>query len=53
MSRVSNLLYQLKKQIRIPYSIEFVDDYVPEEVQEEYTLYIHIDIEGKDYELVE
>lgn len=44
MSRVSDLLNQLRKQIKIPYRIEFVDRYIPDEEQEEYTLYIHIDI---------
>jgi intergrase/recombinase len=47
VARVADELNRLRKLIKIPWRIEFVDCYIPEDEQEDKTIYIHIDLEDK------
>ena len=42
MSTISAQLKALRKQIKIPYRIEFVDRFIPEEEYEDRVIYVHI-----------
>lgn len=47
MPTIQSQLQALKKQIKVPYRIEFVDDVVEPEDFEEKTVYVHIWIKEK------
>lgn len=53
MSTIRAQLKQLRKQIKIPYVVRFVDEYIPKAQQAEQVIYIHIWIKERANELVD